>query len=189
MEIVRDGLSKEDLLDELGLSELEGDAVLSNDDAWNAEYKGGPEAREAGAADPDEWIHACLTRLLPERMQANKKIWNATISALRNVGGKEQLDAMSRDDLKLASVPLAVRHYLLKASSRHSTGDVSAGEGERESKVARGGWRGGYRRIRIRISRRCASSPGCARLKTYSEEQIMAKTDNFNERRVVGRGV
>jgi hypothetical protein len=107
-------------MDELELTELECDAVLLDDDAWNAKYAPSEPAPEPEApeepADPNEWMHSYLARLLPESMQSKEKIWNGTISALKaaDVRSKEQLDAMSSDDLKTANVPMTARHYIVK---------------------------------------------------------------------------
>jgi len=74
-----------------------------------------PEAPEE-PADPYEWMHTHLARLLPESMQSNEVIWNGTISALKaaDVRSAEQLDAMTTEDLKKANVPLLVCALLLK---------------------------------------------------------------------------
>ena len=106
-------------MDELELTEIECDAVLLDDDAWNAKYAPTETAQEPAPeelADHYEWMYTCLARLLPESMQSNEKIWNGTMSALRaaDVRSEEQLDAMSSDDLKMANVPLTARHYLVK---------------------------------------------------------------------------
>ena len=107
-------------MDELELTELECDAVLLDDDAWNAKYAPSEPAPEPEApeepADPNEWMHSYLARLLPESMQSKEKIWNGTISALKaaDVRSAEQLDAMSSDDLKMANVPMTARHMLVK---------------------------------------------------------------------------
>ena len=106
-------------MDELELTEIECDAVLLDDDAWNAKYalpETAPEPAPEEPADPYEWMHTCLARLLPKSMQSNEKIWNGTISALKaaDVRSEKQLDAMSSDDLKMANVPLIARHHLVK---------------------------------------------------------------------------
>jgi hypothetical protein len=120
-------------MDELELTELECDAVLLDDDAWNAKYAPSEPARDLAPdteapepkapeepADPYEWMHSYLARLLPasviESEQKKEKIWNGTISALKaaDVRSKEQLDAMSSDDLKTANVPMTARHYILQ---------------------------------------------------------------------------
>ena len=66
-------------------------------------------------SDPYGWMHPCLARLLPESMQSNEQLWNGLISALKaaDVRSKEQLDAMSSEDLKMAQIPLTVRTYLV----------------------------------------------------------------------------
>jgi hypothetical protein len=106
-------------MDELELTEIECDAVLLDDDAWNAKYalpETAPEPAPEEPADPYEWMHTCLARLLPKSMQSNEKIWNGTISALKaaDVRSEKQLDAMSSDDFKMANVPLIARHHLVK---------------------------------------------------------------------------
>ena len=56
-EIISDGLIKEDLMDELELTEIECDAVLLDDDAWNAKYtlpETAPEPAPEEPADPYE---------------------------------------------------------------------------------------------------------------------------------------
>jgi hypothetical protein len=116
-------------MDELELTEIECDAVLLDDDAWNAKHappENAPEPAPATEPAPEEpadhyeWMHTCLARLLPESMQSNEKIWNGTMSALKaaDVRSEEQLDAMSSDDLKMANVPLIARHHLVKNRKR-----------------------------------------------------------------------
>jgi hypothetical protein len=101
-------------MDELELTEIECDAVLLDDDAWNAKYTP-PEPAPEEPADPYGWMHTCLARLLPESMQSNEKLWNGTTSALKaaDVRSEEQ-DAMSSEDLKMANVPFIARHHLVK---------------------------------------------------------------------------
>ena len=77
-------------------------------------------APEPEPADPYEWMHTYLARLLPESIKTNEKVWNGTISALKaaDVRSKEQLDAMSSDDLKMVNVPLTARTLLVKDRRR-----------------------------------------------------------------------
>jgi hypothetical protein len=89
-------------------------------------------------ADHYEWMHTCLARLLPESMQSNEGIWNGTISALKaaDVRSEEQLDAMSKEDLKKANVPLLVRALLLKI---RKSGEILSPQAILLTKGAEGG--------------------------------------------------
>ena len=60
-------------MDELELTEIECDAVLLDDDAWNAKYalpETAPEPAPEEPADPYEWMHTCLVRKTP--VQVNR---------------------------------------------------------------------------------------------------------------------
>ena len=93
--------------------------IRTGGDGGRAEGSQDPQSvrSQAGSdvSDPFEWMHPCLARLLPESMQSNEQLWNGLISALKaaDVRSKEQLDAMSSEDLKMAQIPLTVRTYLV----------------------------------------------------------------------------
>ena len=65
------GLCQKDLMEEADLSEIECNAALLDDDVWRSKYASVLAAAEK--ADPYEWMHESLAKLLPEDIKANKK--------------------------------------------------------------------------------------------------------------------
>ena len=98
------GLCNEDL-QEVGLSEAQGDACLLDDPAWRQKYS---------PADPCDWLDAALTRLLPDALRRDRKLYDDITAALKhaNIDSEDKLVAMSTDQLKAAKIPVTARPYL-----------------------------------------------------------------------------
>jgi hypothetical protein len=111
------GLCNEDLL-EVGLSEAQGDACLLQDPAWRQKY---PEDRY-------HWLDAALTRLLPDALRRNEKVCCDIVAALKraNIDSEAKLLAMTRDQMKIAKIPVTARPHLCSAREADASEAVSS---------------------------------------------------------------
>lgn len=127
------GLCNEDL-QEVGLSEAQGDACLLSDPAWRKKYAGVEEEK-----DTYNWLDAALTRSLPDALRRNEKICDDILAALKraNIDSETKLLAMTRDQMKEARIPVTARPHLCAArESDVCEGSTASTTGSRDTDMS-----------------------------------------------------